>query len=91
MGILEAVRMALKRNTEAYDEELREMIDAAVFDLQLTDIDIAEESDPLVRRAIITYVCMNQTFVDPGDYTRLKASYDEQKAQLSMSSRYTRW
>lgn len=89
MGILEAVRMALRRNTEAYDEELREMIDAAVFDLQLTDIDIAEESDPLVRRAIITYVCMNQPGVD--DYDRLKASYDEQKAQLSMSSRYTRW
>lgn len=89
MGILEAVRMALRRNTEAYDEELREMIDAAVFDLQLTDIDIAEESDPLVRRAIITYVCMNQPGVD--DYDRLKASYDEQKAQLSMSSKYTRW
>lgn len=89
MGILEAVRMALRRNTEAYDEELREMIDAAVFDLQLTNIDIAEESDPLVRRAIITYVCMNQPGVD--DYDRLKASYDEQKAQLSMASRYTRW
>jgi hypothetical protein len=30
-------------------------------------------------------------FGSPPDYDRLKASYDEQKAQLQMSTGYTDW
>lgn len=46
-------------------------------------------SDPLVQRAIITYCKVN--FGEPDEYDRLKASYDEQKAQLSMATGYTAW
>ena len=46
-------------------------------------------NDPLVQRAIITYVRCH--FGSPEDYERLAASYDEQKAQLSMATRYTDW
>ena len=44
-------------------------------------------SDPLVLRAVITYCKLH--FGEPDDYDRLKRAYDEQKAQLSMSSGYT--
>ena len=37
-------------------------------------------TDPLISRAITTYVVMN--FGSPDDYDRLKESYDEQKGQL---------
>lgn len=42
--------------------------------------------DPLLIRAIITYVRAN--FGSPADYERLKASYDEQKAQLQTATGY---
>jgi hypothetical protein len=43
----------------------------------------------LVKRAVITYCKMH--FGEPDGYDRLKASYDEQKAQLSTCTGYTDW
>lgn len=43
--------------------------------------------DWLYTTAVITYV--RSRFGSPADYDKLKAAYDEQKAQLSMNSRYT--
>lgn len=48
-----------------------------------------DATDPMIRRAIITFCKLNFGQVD--DYDRLKASYDEQKAQLSMATNYTTW
>ena len=89
MDILTAAKTALRITTDAFDAEIREMIDAALFDLQITDIYNTDPTDPLVRRAVITYVRLH--FGQPDDYDLLKASYDEQKAQLSMATNYTRW
>ena len=46
-------------------------------------------SDALVLRAVVTYCRLN--FGQPDDYDRLKASYDEQKAQMGMATGYTTW
>ena len=43
--------------------------------------------DPLVMRAIFTYV--RQHFGSPDDYDRLKESYNTQKVQLMHASNYT--
>lgn len=48
-----------------------------------------DTQDPLIRRAVITYCRAN--FWPTGDYDKLKASYDEQKAQLRMTTNYTDW
>ena len=45
--------------------------------------------DALVTKAIITYCKIS--FGIPEDYDRLKASYDEQKAQLATATGYTEW
>ena len=46
-------------------------------------------TDPLVQRALITYVRKN--FGSPADYDRVNESYEQQKAQLMHASGYTRW
>ena len=89
MTIMAAVKMALRVTTEAFDEEISDLIEAALLDLARAGIHNQDTSDPLVRRAVITYCRLN--FGAPDDYDRLKKSYDEQKAQMGMATGYTTW
>lgn len=82
------VKMALRIKTDAFDEEIDSLINAALLDLNVAGV-VPEELDELVRRAICTYCKMN--FGLPEDYDRLKLSYDEQKAQMSNATNYTNW
>ena len=84
-----AVKTALRISTNAYDSEITDLVKAAVDDMGLAGITNDSQTDSLVLRAIVTYCRLN--FGQPDDYDRLKASYDEQKAQLSMCSGYTDW
>ena len=86
--ILEAVKLALRIMTDAFNDELMGLIHAAVLDLQVAGVKV-DLSDYLARRAIITYCKMH--FGEPDEYNRLKASFDEQKAQMSMATGYTVW
>lgn len=87
--MLDAVKMALRIVTCAFDNELTDLIAAALADMRLAGIVNKNTEDPLVRRAVITYCRMN--FGQPDDYDRLKRSYDEQKAQMRMATGYTEW
>lgn len=89
MTILAAVRKALRVTTDAFDDELAELIEAGQADIRLAGVVNLDTDDPLVRRAVITYCRLN--FGQPDDYDRLKASYNEQKAQMGMATGYTRW
>ena len=86
---LPAVKMALRVTTNAYDSELNTLINAALLDMGIAGVTNDDDTDALVLRAIVTYCRLN--FGKPDDYDRLKASYDEQKAQLSMATGYTTW
>lgn len=87
--MLELVKLALRIATSAFDAELNLLIAAAQTDLGIAGVTLPAELDPICQRAIITYCKMN--FGEPDEYDRLKASYDEQKAQLSMATGYTTW
>lgn len=87
--MLELVKLALRISTTAYDDELVSLINAALLDLGIAGVVVPGERDDLVKRAVITYVKVH--FGEPDEYDRLKASYDEQKAQLSMATGYTVW
>lgn len=87
--MLEAVKLALRITTPAFDGELNDLIAAGLIDLTLAGIVNQNTDDPLVRRAVITFCRMN--FGQPDDYDRLKKSYDEQKAQMGMATGYTEW
>lgn len=87
--MLEAARTALRITVNDFDAEIQALIDAAKLDLGIAGVILGEDMDALVQRAVITYVRCN--FGSPDDYDRLKASYDEQKAQLQMATGYTDW
>ena len=87
--MLNKVKTALRITTTAYDTELTDLIEAAKLDLGVAGVLLPSGLDDLVTRAIITYCKMS--FGIPEDYDRLKASYDEQKAQLSTHTGYTEW
>jgi hypothetical protein len=87
--MLEKVKLALRITTNAFDSELTDLISAAQMDLGIAGVVIPDEIDAIVSRAITTYCKLN--FGEPDDYDRLKRSYDEQKAQLSMATGYTVW
>lgn len=89
MATLDKVKTALRITTNAYDDELTDLIAAAQVDLQIAGVVVPAALDPIVTRAIITYCKMS--FGLPDDYDRLKASYDEQKAQLSTATGWTDW
>lgn len=87
--MLDKVKLALRISTAAFDAEISDLIAAALADLGLAGVTPTPEDDPLIIRAVITYCRVN--FGQPEDYDRLKASYDEQKAQLQMATGYTDW
>lgn len=89
--MLEQVKTALRITTDAYDEELQNLIYAALSDLGIAGVAPPSGMDPLILRAVITYCKVQFGDATDGQWDRLKASYDEQKAQLSMATGYTDW
>lgn len=91
--MLEKVKLALRITTTAFDSELQDLIEAAMMDLGIAGVIVPTSTDSamdvIIQKAIITYCKLN--FGEPDQYDRLKRSYDEQKAQLSMATGYTEW
>lgn len=90
--MLEKVKLALRISTTAFDIEIQDLIAAAKTDLQIAGVVLPDPLDAVCERAIVTYCKLNFGELDRAEmYERLKASYDEQKAQLSMATGYTTW
>lgn len=93
--ILNKVKLALRIVTDAFDSEIEDLIKACLLDLKIAGVNeytIDSVTDALVIRAICTYCKYHfgdANGVEESD--RLKASYDEQKAQLQMATGYTNW
>lgn len=87
--ILAAVKLALRVTTTAFDTEIQDLIDAALLDLGVAGVTNDDTENALVKRAVCTYCRLH--FGQPDDFDRLKASYDEQKAQMGMATGYTKW
>ncbi len=88
--MLALVKMALRIKTDAFDDELNMLIEAALADLGIAGVTADENRETnIVKQAVCTYCKLH--FGVPDDADRLKASYDEQKAQLSMATGYTDW
>ncbi len=86
--MIKKIKLARRVKTDAYDEEIRDLIQEGLADLGVAGV-YGAPSDPLIRRAVRTFVLLN--FGQPENYDKLKAAYDEQKAQLSMKTGYTDW
>lgn len=103
-NILSKVKLALRVTTEDFDSEIIDLINSCIKDLGIGGVEIPYETetvndeevsilkDELVINAIKTYCKIHFGDVNGAEMTdRLKSSYDEQKAQLSMATGYTDW
>lgn len=89
--IVEKVKLALRIVTDDFDTELADLINACMLDLGIAGVNVGD-LDSLTERAIITYCKVHFGDANGAEqYDRLKASYDEQKAQLQMATGYTVW
>ena len=86
---LEKIKLSMRIITGLFDNELSDLIDAAMLDLGIAGVSNTALTDALVLRAVTTYCKLN--FGTPEEYDKLKASYDEQKAQLRSATNYTEW
>lgn len=97
--MLDLVKKVLRIMTDAFDDEILLLIEGGIKDLLLTGItfeystettdDVVTDytiDDVLVKRAVATYCRCH--FGQPNEYDRLKAAYDEQKAQLMSNHEY---
>ena len=91
MTLLEKTKLALRVTVNNYDSDLNDLIDAAKLDLGIAGVTLPASLDAVCERAIITYCKVHFSALSDGEYTRLKASYDEQKAQLGTATGYTNW
>lgn len=88
-SLIAAAKLARRMKTNEFDEQVRDLLDAALLDLGVAGVVVPEETDPLVKQAAITYFLLH--FGDPENADRLERSYNEQKAQLSTCTGYTNW
>lgn len=88
---LAKIKTSLRISGTTFDDELSDLVQAAIGDLYIAGVrgEGVVLTDALILRAVTTYCKMN--FGLPEDYDKLKKSYDEQKAQLSMATGYTIW
>ena len=86
--MLHAVKLALAITTDAYDMEIRDLINAALYDLHTNGVLVQEKQDnPLIVQAVKTYCRAH--FHSPADYDKLLAAYEEQKGHLMNCTGFT--
>lgn len=96
MALLDDVKAACRVTSNAYDAELNDLILSGFADIGITDVMASmlvesENLNPLIKTAVKTYVKLHFGDMEDGAFERLKASYDEQKSQMLMSSTFTDW
>lgn len=87
--LVNAAKIAKRITTDAYDSQIVFLLNAALLDLGVAGVEVPEDLDALVQQAAITYFLVH--FGEPENYSRMKRSYDEQKAQLATCTGYTDW
>lgn len=94
MMLLDDVKNSLRISHEALDGEIEDLIEAARHDLMLSGVSSSKAEavetaiDPLIKRAIITYV-KAYTEQDNTKAERFQKSYDMLKMHLSLAGDYT--
>lgn len=86
--MLEAVKLALAITVDDFDKEIKDLIQAALYDLETNGVRaLSMQSDPLIVQAVKTYCRAH--FHSPADYDNLLAAYEAQKGHLMNAKNYT--
>ena len=90
---LSDIRLRVRSSVDKLDGEIKDLILAARADLEMEQAQrvlparAADETDPLVKQAISTYV-KAEFGLDNDDADKYRASFRSQKIALSMASEY---
>ena len=87
MALIDDVKQVLRVSTTAMDTEITDLIEACKLDLGISGLDTIQDTDPLIKRAIMTYCKANFGYDNP-DAERLNESYVMLKKHLAISSDY---
>lgn len=87
MALIDDVKLALRITSADFDSEVQALIDAGMADLTLSGVVNPLETDPLIKRAIITY-CKAHFGYDNPEADRFQRSYDLLKMHLALSTEY---
>lgn len=85
--MLEEVKLALRVFENDFDLEINDLIEAAKSDLRISGVIKIEETDSLIKRAVILYCKINYGWAND-EYERLQKAYDLLKIHLALSNEY---
>lgn len=88
MALLDDVRQSLRITNTALDTEVQDLIDGAKADLKLSGVNNIQETDPLIKRAIILYA-KSHFGLDNADSEKYMAAFTSLKIHLALSAEYT--
>ena len=86
--MLEKIRQRVRFSSNVFDSELSDLIDECKADLALSGVVQIDDNDPLILRAVSTYVRQYYE-TDNVKAERLQKSYDSIKSHLSLSGDYS--
>lgn len=95
--MLNKTKLALRRTSAVFDDEIKDLIAAALQDLRNvgvtklpTTIDYTTDTfgDPLIDRAVILYCKAEFGYLDVNEAKRFRDAYDYLKCALSLAGDY---
>lgn len=92
MALLDDAKLAVRisQSSTAFDSEIEDLIDQARADMVLcgvTQEKADDDTDPLIKRAILVYCKANFGWNNP-DAARLQSSYESIRNHLTLSPEY---
>lgn len=85
--MLEKVKKALRISHDQLDDEIADLIEASKLDMRISGVDIINEADPLIIRAVIVYCKANFGLLNE-DSVKYEQSYINLKTHLALSGDY---
>lgn len=84
--MLNKIKLDLRITNQAYDEEIKDLIEACKLDLEISGVasSFIKEDDPLIIQAIKIY-CKAHFGYDNSDSEKLKESYSLLKQHLAIA------
>lgn len=85
--LLAEVKQALRISSSAFDLEIQTLIAACKIDLRKAGVTAQDDSDPMIKRAIILYAKANFGYDNP-DADKFQKAYDLLAMSLALVSDY---
>ncbi|WP_026089370.1 MULTISPECIES: head-tail connector protein [Bacillus] len=85
--MLEKIKKALRISHDQLDDEITDLIEACKLDMKISGVNVINETDPLIIRAVITYSKANFGLVNE-DSEKYTESFKSQVIHLATCGDY---